>query len=175
MNSGIETPLPRQKKVLMPAEEVFAKLDEEWDFEKLIEPYREGGKPDIPVVRTWGTIIDWLINKRKFPPEIVGAGIFLVWMKIKRDGDFKGDGSYGSAGREFVQSIRVMCAQVAQARVSSNIMTGLAGKIGEKIQVAFQTDFWTMTPWFVKMWSFKYWKFALAKRRVRKEAKRNSK
>jgi len=168
MTTGIETPLPRKKKAARPTDEIFARLDEEWNFEKLIEPYREGGKPDVPVKRTWGTIIDWLVNKRKFPPEVVGAGIFLVWMKIKRDGHFKGDGSYGSAGEEFAHSIRIMCAQVAQEKLTTHMMTSLAGTIGEKIQVAFKNDFWIQMPWFVKFFSLKYYKFLVAKRRVKK-------
>ena len=149
-------------------QEILDELDSDWNFEALIEPYREGGKEDMPVRRTWGTVIDWLINKRKFPPDVVGAAIFLAWIKIKKDGHFVGDGTYGSAGNQFVHALRTLCAQLAKSRVTSNMMTGLAANIGEKIQVAFQNDFWTFLPWFVKMWSVKYWKFKLAARRVRK-------
>ena len=59
--------------------EIFKKLEDEWDFEALLEPYREGGPgPERPVRRTWGTLIDWLKNKRGFPPDIIGAAIFGV-------------------------------------------------------------------------------------------------
>ncbi|MHC4691036.1 MAG: hypothetical protein ACYS5F_15625, partial [Planctomycetota bacterium] len=92
----------------MTQKEVYDKLEEEWDFEKLLEPYRRGGpNQQNEVRRTWGTLIDWLINARKFPPEVVGSAIFLVWMKIKRDGHFKpdmkadGDQVWDSAGNKF--------------------------------------------------------------------------
>ena len=122
-------PIPPKKKPQRSQEEIFRKLEEDWDFEKLIEPYREGGTKDQPVRRTWGTVIDWLVNKRKFPPDIVGAAIFLVWMKIKRDGPFKGDGTWGSAGNEFVQTLRVVCASLMQEHMSKKIFSGMAGEI----------------------------------------------
>lgn len=151
-------------------EDVYKALEKEWDFEMLIEPYREGGTANAPVKRTWGTVIDWLMNKRKLSPESIGAAIFLVWIKIKKDGHFKGDGSYGSAGNEFVHAIRMLAAQMESNKLSSDIMKGLAGKLGEKIRVSFQNDFWIMTPWFIKMFSVKYWKHRGAKRRIRKES-----
>jgi hypothetical protein len=172
----LESPLPSKEQPKMTKEDVLKKLEAEWDFEALLAPYREGGTKEAPVTRTWGTVIDWLINKHRFPAEVVGAGIFLVWMKIKRDGHFKGDGSHGSAGNDFVHAIRIMCASVMQQKVSQKIFTGMAGKIEEQIKLGFKQDFWQMTPWFVKMWSPKYYKNRLAMRRMKKDgelAKRN--
>jgi len=156
------------EKSLLSTKEIFAKLDEEWNFEKLIKPYEEGGTKDLPVKRTWGTVIDYLVNKRKFPPEVVGAAIFLVWIKIKKDGHFKGDGSYGSMGREFVTTLRVMCAQVAREKLTTNMMTNLAGEIGNRIQVAFKNDFWTEMPIFCKVFSFNFYRFLWKKKRLKR-------
>ena len=159
----------------MTQEEFYKKIEQEWDFEKLIEPYRHGGPNRANEVRrSWGTIIDWLINRRHFPPEVVGAGIFLTWMQVKRDGhfkpDFNSDGKevWDSAGNKFVQSIKAMCASVAKQQMSMQIFSGMAGKIEEQIKIAFRGDFWTMTPWFVKMFSVKYWKYRIENRRFKK-------
>jgi hypothetical protein len=158
--------------------EIMGKLEKEWDFEKLLEPYRKGGpSKDKMIKRTWGTIVDWLINKRKFPPEIVGAAIFLVWMKIKKDGHFKADNGpdgmpiWDSAGNKFVQTLRAMCAGLMQQKSSQEIFSGMAGKIQEEIKTAFRYDYWSMMPWFVKMWSGKYWRHrkAVKKTRVKKD------
>lgn len=165
--SEFNTPLPRKKKAQITQEDALNKIKEEWDFEKLLEPYKESGHVDMPVERNWGTIISWLVNTYKFPPDIVGAGIFLVWMKIKRDGHFKGDGKYGSPGREFVHAIRTMCASVMQERVTKKIFSGMAGKIEQQIKSAFVSDFWAMMPWFIKMFSFKYWKHKIVRMKVR--------
>jgi hypothetical protein len=161
-------PIPPAKKPELTQDQIFQKLEEEWDFEKLLEPYREGGTKSDPVRRTWGTVIDWLVNKRKFPPDIVGAAIFLVWMKIKRDGHFKGDDSYGSAGNEFVQTIRIMCASLMQQQMSKKIFSGMAGEIENKIKAAIKADFFYLTPWFVKMFSVKYWRHKNQVRKIKK-------
>lgn len=161
-------PIPPRAESKLTEKQVLERLEEEWDFEKLIEPYREGGTPQHPVRRTWGTVIDWLVNKRKFPPDIVGAGIFLVWMKIKRDGPFEGDGSYGSAGNEFVQSIRVMCASLMQQHMSKQIFSGMAGEIEKRIKESIKAEIFYLFPWFIKMFSIKYIKHRRALRKVRK-------
>lgn len=143
----------------MTQEQIYEKLEQEWDFEKLIEPYREGGTLENPVRRSWGTIIDWLVNRHKFPIEVAGSAIFLVWAKIKKDGHFPGDGTYGSAGNQFVQSIRIMCASIMQEKVSTKIFTGMAGEIEDRLKVVYKADLWTNMPWWVKVMSVQYWKF----------------
>jgi hypothetical protein len=157
-------------------EDLYQRLSDEWDFEQLLEPYREGGTPSNPVRRTWGTMIDWLINKRKFPPDVVGAGIFLAWMKIKKDGHFPPDIDpkdpkrviYGSAGDKFAKGVAAICGSIMQQKMSQQIFSGMAGKVEQQIKDSFNQDFWDLTPWFVKMFSIKYWKHRTRIKQARK-------
>jgi len=79
------------------------------DFEVLLEPYREGGTTQFPVRRTMGTIVDYLLNKKKYPKEIVGSAILGVFLELKEGRRFHGDGSYGAPGRALVTYIRRQC------------------------------------------------------------------
>ena len=51
------------EKVKLTKEEIYAK--KEFNFEKLLEPYREGGTENAPVKRTMGTKQDCLKLNRK--------------------------------------------------------------------------------------------------------------
>lgn len=89
------------------------------DFNELLEPYKEGGRQGRYVERTMDTIIDYLVNKKQFPMEIVGGAVFLVFNWIATGGSFKGDGTYGSPGKELVTSIRLKCVGLQRARQKS--------------------------------------------------------
>lgn len=156
----------------MTQEMVLDKLKREWDFEQLLEPYRDGGPDKLhKVERSWGTIIDWLINRHKFPADVVGAGIFLVWMHIKANGHFNGDGSWGSAGNQFVHAIKTSCASIMQQQMSQQIFSGMAGEIEQKIKMAYQHDLWRNIPWWVKMFAMNWWKFKSVQRKAKKSEK----
>jgi hypothetical protein len=161
-------------KPIIPPGEVLQKLKEDWDFEALIEPYKDGGKPDMKVERTWGTMIDWLMNKRKFPPDVVGASIFLLWMRIKQDGhiphdlDEKGRPIYGSAGRKFAHALAGICAGLMKEKISGNIFSDMANTIEGRVKAAFRNDIFSLMPWFVKMFSVHYWKHRSRMRKAKK-------
>jgi len=87
------------------------------DFKELLKPYKEGGNADNPSERTIGTIMDYLLNKKMYQMDIVGGAIFLVFNYLNSGGEFKGDGSYGSKGRELVTSIRMKCDELQQQRI----------------------------------------------------------
>ena len=89
------------------------------NFEKLLKPYKDGGVEDRPVERTMGTIIDYLINKKGYPIDVVGAAIFTVFFQMDTGLVFKGDGSYGSAGRELITTIRRTCDEYSQAKFNA--------------------------------------------------------
>ena len=157
---GVPTPKrATARRAMLSSKEVFAALDKEWNFDILLEPYLEGGSKDHPVTRSWGTVIDWLINKRKFPPDVVGAGIFLTWLEIKKNGDFRGDGTYGSPGDEFVNYIRQVCASIMKQRATQQIFSGMAGKVGQQIQATSMMNLWDSMPWWLKLFSWKYKKY----------------
>ena len=87
------------------------------DFNELLKPYKEGGREDNPTERTIGTIMDYLINKKGYPLDIVGASIFSVFFWLDSGNEFKGDGKYGSKGRELVTSIRIKCDVLLRQRL----------------------------------------------------------
>jgi hypothetical protein len=159
---------------ILSQEEAFKRLEKEWDFENLLDPYRQGGTPENPVKRTWGTIIDWLINKHKFTPDIVGAGIFLVWMQIKKNGHFQpdynpeGEPVWGSAGHKFVMSIRIICASLIQQKMSQKIFSGMAGQIESHIKTSLTADLWSNMPWWLKLFSAKWWKYRKQRKQLKK-------
>ena len=93
------------------------------DFNVLLEPYKEGGSLNSPTERTIGTIIDYLIHKKKYPLEIVGSAILEVFLLLAHDKVvFRGDGSYGSKGRELVTAIRIVCDRKLQGRLEDQVM-----------------------------------------------------
>lgn len=87
------------------------------NFDKLLEPYKEGGTENIPIERTMGTIVDYLLNKKGYPLDTVGAAIFTVFFQMDVGLVFKGDGSYGSKGRELVTAIRMKCDEYAHEKL----------------------------------------------------------
>lgn len=87
------------------------------NFDVLLEPYKEGGVKNRPVERTMSTILDYLLNKKQYPMEIVGGAIFLVFNWLNSGGKFRGDGKYGSAGKELVTSIRIKCDDLLYQRL----------------------------------------------------------
>lgn len=91
------------------------------DFNRLLKPYREGGTKEKPVERTMGTIADYLINKKRYPPDIVGGAIFMVFMWLDSGGEFEGNDKYGSKGKELVTSIRMKCDELVRKRIESEI------------------------------------------------------
>ena len=88
-------------------------------FEKLLNPYVKGGTKSNPVKRSMGTIIDYLINKKGYPIDIVGASIFYVFFWLNAGNEFKGDESYGSKGKELVTAIRLKCDELLKERLIS--------------------------------------------------------
>jgi hypothetical protein len=88
-------------------------------FETILKPYKEGGTKDRPVERTMGTMLDYFLNKKQYPLEIVGGAVFLVFNYLNSGGEFEGDGSYGSRGRELVTSIRMKCDDLLQQKLEA--------------------------------------------------------
>jgi len=94
------------------------------NFEKLLEPYRQGGTEENPVKRTMGTIVDYLVNKKGYPLDTVGAAIFTIFFELDTGRVYNGDGSYGSKGRELVTAIRMRCDEYTHEKLAaiSNIV-----------------------------------------------------
>lgn len=113
--------------------EVHKSAKDIWDeksafsFETLLDPYREGGTPDQPVQRCMGTIVDFLVNKKKYPVDVAGAGILIVFTEMFKGRAFNGDGSYGSKGRELVTAIRMTCDKLLQNKMQDKVFASIAG------------------------------------------------
>lgn len=103
------------------------------NFKKLIEPYQEGGTKENPVKRTLETMVNYLIVKLNFSPQIVGAALFKVFYEMAtKELKFKGDGAYGSKGKELVSCIKAQCIDIGGEKnaklVIENIRDILASK-----------------------------------------------
>lgn len=105
----------------------------DFDFEKLLESYHDGGTEDRPVRRTYGTIIDYLVNKKGYGKEIVGAAILTIFLQIYSGKAFEGDGSYGSKGRELVTAIRIECDRLNQQKMSADMFEWMAQNVFQYI------------------------------------------
>jgi len=83
------------------------------DFDILLKPYSEGGLETAKVTRTLGTITSKLMLSYKHPADVVGLAIYKVFSKMANEGlEFKGDGSYGSAGAELFSCINAQCIEL---------------------------------------------------------------
>ena len=107
-------------------EEILKRKSEFFDVNKLLEPYKEGGTPEHPVERTLGTIVDYFINKKRYPIEVAGAGIFYTLLELKNGKVFRGNGNYGSKGVELVTYIRVLCDKINQEKLDAEIFKQIA-------------------------------------------------
>lgn len=148
-------------------QEIYDKINE-FDFDKLMEPYKEGGSEDHPVERTIAMDIDWLINRKKYSIEVAGGALLLTFMRIMKEGPFKGDGTYGSAGNEFDQNLNQAAAVLhKKALLSETYKTLAEGRAVAMKRFMLDTSA-RFSPWFVKMFSINYWKY---RGLVRKEKK----
>jgi hypothetical protein len=127
---------------------------QEWDFSLMLEPYKEGGTETHPVERTFGTILDYLLNRKKYSPEVAGAAILLVFMEMRNGKRFLGDGSYGSPGRELITAIRVMCDKLNQRQLQGDMYQRLAEARMEEMKAFIESEVLTQTmpewgtPWY---------------------------
>lgn len=124
------------------------RITNEFDFENLLEPYREGGTEDQPVRRTMGTIVDYLRNKKGYPVEIIGSGLLVIFLQLYNGRQYKGDGSYGSKGRELVTAIRMECDRLNQNKISQDMYQWMGENVFQYIarQAALEVQ-----PWYSKI------------------------
>lgn len=114
------------------ADPAYRKSEEIWDeksafnFEKLMDPYREGGSQTRPVKRTMGILVDWLVNKKKYPIDVAGAAILIVFTEMFKGREFAGDGTYGSKARELDTVIRMTCDKLLQNKLKNKVFASIA-------------------------------------------------
>lgn len=93
------------------------------DFEKLLEPYKEGGTINTPIERTIGTMASKLIIVYRLPVEIVGAAMFRVFYAMAYEGlKFKGNEKYGSKGAELFSCIKAQAIDITQKDAAKAVL-----------------------------------------------------
>jgi len=151
-------------------EEIEAKRYQ-FDFDKLLDPYREGGTENQPVRRTMGTILDYLLNKKKYSLDIVGAAILSIFIRMNNEGlKFEGDGTYGSPGAQLVTNIRVACDKLVHAKLKGALYEQIArGRMDEMKTFIENQQLVTIAPLVTRAW---YQKLPFSKyRKWRKKIK----
>jgi hypothetical protein len=89
---------------------------------KLMRPYEEGGTPNSPVRRSLETIATKLLVSHKLPPRAVGAAIFQVFYAMANEGlVFRGDGTYGSRGKELFSQIKAQAISIVQREAAEAV------------------------------------------------------
>jgi hypothetical protein len=103
--------------------EEFPRLDfEDWSlgkktFRELLEPYRDGGtSADQSVIRTVDSILTYLLKKTEYSQLAITHAIFEVFEWLNEGNQFKGDGTYGSKGRELVNAIHMKCGDICHGK-----------------------------------------------------------
>lgn len=157
-DSVVETRAELTKK------QIYDRLSEQWDFEAIIEPYRDGGTQERPVTRTWGIVIDWLHVKKRYPLEIIGPAILFVMQRIKAEGPFKGNGTYGSAGDQFDQALRATCDGLMRDQLKKEVIQRIGTMKGKAMGVFIQGVAFSSVPWFIKMFTANYWRYRKARK-----------
>lgn len=95
----------------------------EINFVNLLEPYKEGGIEDDPVERTLETITSKLVISYRLPIPVVGAAIFKVFFAMANEGlEFKGNGTYGSKGRELFSCIKAQAIDMAKKGTTEAVL-----------------------------------------------------
>lgn len=108
-------------------EEVLAGQMPDFSFSTLLKPYRDCGMDSNKFERTIGLIIDWLVNKKKFPVEIAGAAILCTFMELYHGKVFKGKpGKYGSAGVELDQYIVQLAGRFLRQQLTAKTFKVMA-------------------------------------------------
>ena len=118
----------------------------------------DGGTESDPVNRTMGTLLDWLIFKKKFPPDIVGAAMLLTFIELKNGKVFKGDTSYGSAGNELARSVLMLCNELSKGKLKDKFYKTIAEAKIEETGLLIDKRIASAFPWFLKPFSAVWWK-----------------
>lgn len=84
-------------------------------FDKLLEPYKQGGTEKGPVDVTIGNICSKLMINYRIPPEIVGPALYKVFNAMANKGlVFKGNHKWGSKGAELFSCIKAQCVDMTE-------------------------------------------------------------
>ena len=134
--------------------DVFQETENEFSFERLLDPYREGGTPEQPVRRTMGSIVDYLVNRKKYSMEVAGAAVLIVFTEMKNGRKFKGNGSYGSPGAELVSEIRRVCDRLSRDNQQKQMYQFIADNVFKTIaQWAADEAIRQRKPWYRRLFS----------------------
>lgn len=95
-------------------------------FDKLIEPYKQGGTEKGPVDVTIGNICSKLMVNYRIPPEIVGSALYNVFNAIANKGlVFKGNRKWGSKGAELFSCIKAQCVDMTEKKSAQDAINAI--------------------------------------------------
>lgn len=138
-----------------------------FDFDKLLEPYKQGGTRENPVERSIGTIFDYLINKKRYPVDVAGAALLIIFNDLHKGKVFEGGNRWGSSGRQLVTAIRMKCDEILQYKLKQQVFESIAGARMEALQELVFESVHSQTPWFVRVWAPRSWRW-LRRRKAKK-------
>jgi len=102
---------------------------DKFDFQKVLEPYKEAGTREERTERTWGKIVIWLSGKHGVPIKTIGAAILITAVQLEGGKKFDGDGSFGSKGRQLDQYIKDLAFRIQGAKEEDAIYASIAKQI----------------------------------------------
>lgn len=130
-----------------------------FDINILLKPYREGGTKTNPIRRTLETMYDWLLHKKKYPLDVAGAGLFIMFHNLRNGKVYKGDGSYGSPGREMVTNLRFICDGILRKKLRNKYYKQAAkGKAPSEVVDFMAVVAVDVLPFFLRPFSISWWK-----------------
>jgi hypothetical protein len=101
-----------------------------FSFEKLLKPYEECGVPHNPSKRTLGLQIDWLVNKKTYPMDVVGGALLIVYNKLYNEKiAFKGDGTFGYPGHQLDRYLVGVCEELYRKRLEYDVGTAMIERL----------------------------------------------
>ena len=99
-------------------------------FDKLIEPYKDGGTEKGPVDVTIGNICSKLMVQYRIPADIVGVALYKVMYEIaNNDLVFEGNGKYGSKGAELFSCIKAQCVDMVEKQSSQSALDVILSRV----------------------------------------------
>ena len=141
-------------------EQLLKRHMSDFSFEELLMPYKEAGMESNRFDRSIGLIVDWLVNKKKFPVEIAGAALLCTFMELYHGKKFEGTpGKYGSAGVELDHYIASLAGQFLHQQLTAKTFKVMAemrvGWMKQYIQSELAMHLW---PRWKRIFRYRQWR-----------------
>ena len=85
------------------------------NINEILKPYGESGKAGGEA-RSLDSMLNALVNRYNIPSVIAVDAMMIVMFELANGKKFKGDGSYGSKGRELFLYIKALCREMLKEK-----------------------------------------------------------